>query len=179
MKINIGSGDTCLDGFINCDSSTIFNPEYVFNLETDIFPFEDNSVDEVMASHVLEHLGEGYFHCLKELYRVCANGAIIHVRAPHYRNECQYFDPTHRRPITEYGFVLFNKKHNLADSTASSKLGLVYDVDFQVISCTHSLYERHPLYDSLRKMTPEQLQRFEFDKFNIYSETRIDLKVIK
>jgi predicted SAM-dependent methyltransferase len=51
MKINIGAGSTNYPGFLNCDYSDIFNPEYVFDLERDVFPFEDNSVDEVIFSN--------------------------------------------------------------------------------------------------------------------------------
>ena len=83
MKIIIGAGDQRIDGFVTCDYDPKTKPDYTFNLETDTFPFEDSSVDIVIASHVLEHLGEGYFHCLKELYRICRDKAIIHVHVPH------------------------------------------------------------------------------------------------
>jgi hypothetical protein len=179
LKLNIGSGDKRYEGFINCDHSNIFNPEYVFNLEKDIWPFKDNTVDEVIAHHVLEHMGEGYFHCLKELYRVCKNNAIIDIKVPHYKNENQFHDPTHRRPITKIGFLLFSKKYNREDTSAGSKLGLMYDIDFEIISCEHSLNMWHPQYEHLSRLNQHDLDRFAFDKVGVYDETYIRLKVVK
>jgi len=136
MKINIGSGGVKIDGFVTCDYDALSNPDYLFNLETDVFPFEDNSVEVVVAHHVLEHLGEGYFHCLKELYRVCQHGATIDIRVPHHRHDHFYDDPTHRRPITRGGLLLFSKKHNKLcreQGVASSRLGDYFGVDFEIV----------------------------------------------
>jgi predicted SAM-dependent methyltransferase len=136
MKINIGAGSTKIEGFITCDYDKLNNPDYCFNLETDRFPFEDNTVEIVVAHHVLEHLGEGYFNCLKELYRVCKHGATIDVRVPHHRHDYYYDDPTHRRPITVGGLRLFSKKHNKLckeQQAASSRLGDFFEVDFEIV----------------------------------------------
>jgi hypothetical protein len=179
MKLNIGAGDKRYEGFTNCDHNNLFNPEYVFDLEKDKWPFEDNSVDEVIAYHILEHMGEGYFHCLKELYRVCKNNALIDIKVPHYKNEHQFYDPTHRRPITQVGFLLFSKRHNKESTDAGSKLGLMYDVDFEIISCEHTLNVWHPQYEHLSRFNRHDLDRFAFDKVNVYDETYIKLKVIK
>lgn len=179
MKLNIGAGTTRYDGFVNCDHSDLFNPEYIFDLEKDTWPFESNTVDEVIAHHVLEHMGEGYFHCLKELYRVCKNGALIDIRVPHYRNENQSNDPTHRRPITQTGLSLFSKKYNRENMHGASKLGLMHDIDFEIIECEHTLNTWHPLYDHLSKMNQDDLSRYAYDKVNVFDETHIKLKVVK
>jgi predicted SAM-dependent methyltransferase len=117
MRISIGSGEKRIDDFINCDYDPLTNPDYCFDLEKDPFPFPDNSVDEVLASHVLEHLGDGYFHCIKELYRVCKHGAVIHVNVPHHRNDNFADDPTHKRPITVRGLKLFSKSFSVESKT--------------------------------------------------------------
>ena len=56
MKINIGGGDQKYEGFLNCDYDKNCNPDFCFNLETDKFPFDDNTVEQVIAHHVLEHM---------------------------------------------------------------------------------------------------------------------------
>jgi len=61
MKINIGSGNTKIDGFVTIDYDSNSNPDYQLDLENDDLPFEDNTVETVVAHHILEHLGEGYF----------------------------------------------------------------------------------------------------------------------
>lgn len=47
MKLNIGGGDIPLDGYINIDRK---NGQEAYPL-----PYDDESVDEIRASHVLEH----------------------------------------------------------------------------------------------------------------------------
>jgi len=99
-------------------------------------PLEDNSVDEIIASHVLEHIGDGYIPLLQEIYRVCCHGAIIDITCPHHFHEVFYGDPTHKRPITVNQFYLFSKKHNRAHvetGGGSSGLGMKYGVDFEVV----------------------------------------------
>ena len=51
IKLNLGAGDTQIKGFIPIDRK--FGQE-VYPLE-----YEDNSVDEIRASHVLEHFAGG------------------------------------------------------------------------------------------------------------------------
>lgn len=179
MKINIGAGNTKFDGFKNCDYSDIFNPDFQFDMEKDVWPFKDNSIDEVIANHVLEHMGEGFFHCIKELYRVCKNNAIIRIQVPHYLSENMYHDPTHRRPITPRTFVLMDKEYNKNDQGASSKLGLHLNVDFIVINESLELNENHPLYERLEKMSKDQLYAYAYERVNVFSNQNITLKVRK
>ena len=179
MKLNIGSGDTRFDGFVNCDYSDMFNPEYVFDLEKDNWPFKDDSVDEVIANHIFEHMGEGFFHCVMELYRVCKNDAIIRIQVPHYLNEHMHHDPTHRRSITPRTFILMDKEYNRRDAGAASKLGLQFNVDFVVIDESLDLNEHHPFYEKFKRMNKEQLYVYAYDKANVYSNQNITLKVRK
>jgi hypothetical protein len=136
MKLNIGAGEDKMPGYLSVDYDKNCNPDYCFNIETDPWPFENNSVDEVIAHHVLEHLGEGYFHVMQELYRVCKHGAMIDIRVPHHRHEHFADDPTHRRPITVAGLWLFSKKYNdvqIKAGTRASRLAYYYGVDFEVV----------------------------------------------
>jgi hypothetical protein len=149
VKIDIGGGYKKEDGFLVLDIDPNTNPDYVIDLEKDKLPFDDNTVDEVRAWHVLEHLGAGYFHCLQELYRVCKDGAIIDIRVPHHFHEVFINDPTHQRPITVEGMRLFSKKNNeneIKTGGTSSCLGIRFNVDFEVI---FSDYVHDGFYDGL------------------------------
>jgi len=180
MKINIGSGSTKIEGFLTCDYDKLNNPDYCFNLETDTFPFANNSVEVVVAHHVLEHLGEGYFNCLKELYRVCKHGATIDVRVPHHRHDYFYDDPTHRRPITVGGLRLFSKKHNKLckeQDAASSRLGDYFEVDFEILEWDYMPSKEFK--DQFVGQPREEVEAYLKQHNNIIEELWVKLVVIK
>lgn len=180
MKINIGAGDVKLDDYINIDYDSHSNPDYALDLEKDRLPFEDNSVDAVIAHHILEHLGEGYFHCLQELYRVCKHGAVIDIRVPHPRHDTFIADPTHRRPITIMGLQLFSKKLNKVfreQKFASSRLGDYFNVDFEILNFKY-IPDESAIY-SMNGFSPEQMETYANQHNNIILEIHIQLSVIK
>lgn len=180
MKINIGSGYKRYEGVINVDQDKNCNPDYVVNLEKDKLPFNDNEVDYVIAHHILEHMGEGYFNLLQELYRVCKNGAIIDIRVPHPNHEIFLNDPTHKRPITVEGLRLFSKTYNeleIQRGGSSSTLGLMYNIDFVIIGYN---YIHDPYYNEIKKkMKKPALERLFREALNTTLEIHVKLMVNK
>lgn len=179
MKINIGAGSTRFDGYLNCDYSNMYDPDYIFDLEKDTWPFKDNSITHVIAHHVLEHLGEGYFHALKELYRVCANGASLDIRVPHHNSDNFYHDATHRRAITPSGLDMFSKKRNHRDflaNAATSRLGQYLDIDLELVSYSYLLSDK---YKHLQNRSNQDIEDFAYEKNNIISESHIKMIVLK
>jgi hypothetical protein len=180
MKINLGAGGTRLEGFVTLDYDPLENPDYIVDLEKDILPFEDNTVEVVVAHHILEHLGAGYFHCLKEIYRVCKHGATIDIRVPHHRHDYFYDDPTHRRSITVGGLLLFSRKHNRlcrAQGAASSRLGDYFQVDFEILDYNYmpSQQYRNEFEGEPRDVVEKYLREHN----NIIEELWVKLVVIK
>lgn len=53
LKLNVGAGHICYDDYINIDQREINNIDVVADIRD--MPFEDNSVDEIFASHLIEH----------------------------------------------------------------------------------------------------------------------------
>lgn len=148
MKLNLGSGQNKLDGYTNIDKFPDFEPDLVWDLEQTPWPFEDNSVSEIMANHVLEHLGQAtatYFAIIKELYRVLKPGGRLEISVPHIRHDNFWNDPTHVRPITVEAFSLFSKKNcrMFAErKVANSPLAVYLDVDFEIESTDMRLTPR-------------------------------------
>jgi predicted SAM-dependent methyltransferase len=180
MKINLGAGDVKLEGYITIDYDSSTNPDYQLDIEKDHLPFEDNSVETVVAHHILEHLGEGYFHALQEIYRVCKHGSIVDIRVPHPRHEAFLADPTHKRPITPMGLKLFSKKFNRfcrEEGHASSRLGDYYDVDFDFLTFDYKPDES--VRTKFQNMSPEQIEIYANEHNNIISEIHIKLLVVK
>lgn len=180
MKINLGAGDVKLEGYLTVDYDSNTNPHYQLDIEKEPLPFEDDTVETVVAHHILEHLGEGYFHVLKEIYRVCKHGAIVDIRVPHPRHDAFLADPTHRRPITIVGFQLFSKKFNRfcrEEGHASSRLADYFNVDFEILSYNYIPDDsaRH----KFQNLSPEQIENYANEHNNIISEIHIKLLVVK
>lgn len=180
MKINIGAGAEQFPDFVNCDFDHRENPDYNFDLENDKFPFEDNSVDEVIAHHILEHMGDGFMHCMQELYRVCEHGAIIHIRVPHHRHNSFWADPTHKRPIMAETFRMMGKKHNKSareNGWRTTRLADVYDIDFEVVH--EEMIPDAKFRDMFDGATQEEAELYIQQHWNIVYEVYIKLVVVK
>lgn len=142
LRLNLGCGEKHLEGWINVDK--FGNPDLRHDLETFPWPWEDSSVSEIRLVHVLEHLGretEVYLEIIKELYRICKNGAKIKIVVPHHRHDFFFDDPTHVRVITPLGLMLFSQKLNqqwIAAGASNSPLGLYLGVDFQLLETKYT-----------------------------------------
>ena len=100
MRLNLGCGGKKLAGWINVDKFETAATDLIFDMEVFPWPSPDDSVDEVLMAHVLEHLGAQtsvYLGIIKELYRVCRDGAKIKIAVPHPRHDNFLSDPTHAR----------------------------------------------------------------------------------
>nr|WP_199065386.1 hypothetical protein [Chromobacterium sp. ASV5] len=147
LKLNLGCGYDKRPGFINVDSEAACQPDQVVDLETFPWPWADNSVSEILLSHVLEHLGadtKTYLSIIKELYRVCAPDACVTIIVPHPRSDNYLADPTHVRPITAMGLHMFNQELNrqsMAEGHASTPLGIYLGVDWVMESSDLKILE--------------------------------------
>ena len=180
MKLNIGGGYKRLDGYKNIDHDPLTQPDYCFNLETEPWPFEDSTVEEIRAHHILEHIGEGFFHVIKELYRVCQDSAIIDIAVPHHRHENYYGDPTHRRPITVNMLRQFSKKYcewHKEHPESSSGFAPRLNVDFEVADYSFSVEDdfQHLATEGKYEELDTLSKRFN----NVYKDVFIKLLVVK
>jgi predicted SAM-dependent methyltransferase len=88
IKLSIGAGYKREPGWVHVDKEPATNPDKCFDLEWP-WPFDADSVEEVRAHHVIEHVGEttaGFFSFIKELYRVCVDDAKIDIHVPHHQH---------------------------------------------------------------------------------------------
>jgi len=108
MKLNLGCGRDKRKGYINCDLNKSVNPDKIVDLEKKL-PFKDNSVEEIIASHVLEHINN-FTRLMHEFNRICKNGAIIKINVPFYSSQGAFQHPEHKRFFTPFTFHLFSKE---------------------------------------------------------------------
>jgi predicted SAM-dependent methyltransferase len=183
MKLNLGCGQNLIPGYINVDKYG--DPDVLHDLETFPWPWEDNSVDEIRLTHVLEHLGETtatYFKIIQELYRISKPNGLIFIVVPHPRHDDFLGDPTHIRPITARHLLLFSRKYNYECQQkhyADSPLGLYLNVDFEIVNTQYNLEDIWFQQFQNGKVTKEILDMAINNYNNIVKEIAIDLKVVK
>ncbi len=83
LRLNLGCGDKLMAGYQNVDACG--TPDQLCDLNLFPWPWEDNSVDEVFASHFLEHIAD-FERTILEIHRILKPGGIIHFFVPHFRN---------------------------------------------------------------------------------------------
>jgi len=110
MKLNLGCGKDKKEGYVNIDSSDEVKPDKIWNLEKTPFPFRENSVEEIIAEHVLEHI-KNFIPLMHELRRICKKGAKIRIKTPFYSSWGQFNDPTHVRVFTPFTFNYFKRNN--------------------------------------------------------------------
>lgn len=66
--------------------------DIVVNLESDILPLADDSVDNIYSSHCIEHIEPNRIrHVISELYRVLRPGGLIRIVVPSFRKGVFYY----------------------------------------------------------------------------------------
>ena len=119
LKLDLGSGPRPAPGFKGVDVIEGIT-DYTHDFDTgEPWPFESDSVSELRAAHLIEHidsrsvmcweptpnlpnrrLKDLLFHFFDEAYRVAKPGARFEVRCPTYSHDMAHGDPTHRRNIS-------------------------------------------------------------------------------
>jgi hypothetical protein len=101
IRLNLGCGDKILDGYINVDvapSRAGKKPDVLCDLHH-LEPFASDSVDEILAVHVIEHFWRWeVVDILKEWVRVLKPGGKLILECPNLITACQEFlkDPLQR-----------------------------------------------------------------------------------
>jgi SAM-dependent methyltransferase len=94
LKLNLGCGDKILDGYVNVDvaaSRAGKRPDVLCDLRA-LTPFEENTVDEILSVHVVEHFWRWeVVGVLKEWVRVLKPGGLMVLECPNLKSACEAF----------------------------------------------------------------------------------------
>jgi SAM-dependent methyltransferase len=92
LKLNLGCGDKILPGYVNVDiaqSRKHAKPDVVCDLRR-LIPFADNTADEVLSVHVVEHFWRWEaVAVLREWVRVLKPGGKMVLECPNLLSACQ------------------------------------------------------------------------------------------
>jgi SAM-dependent methyltransferase len=94
LKLNLGCGDKILPGYVNVDvveARAGMRPDVICDLH-DLAPFADNSADEILSVHVVEHFWRWEVRdILREWMRVLKPGGRMIVECPNLLSACGTF----------------------------------------------------------------------------------------
>lgn len=82
--------------------------DVVHDLNKTPLPFRDNHFDEIILSHIIEHLHDVYGF-LEEIHRILKPGGIARIIVPHYTDWTYWTDPSHIRHFNSYSFDRFQE----------------------------------------------------------------------
>lgn len=99
MKLNIGSGNIRFDDFLNVDINPLF-ADIVHDLRKIPYPFDDNTIDKIIASHIVEHLYvDEHLSFMDECWRILQPEGCMEIIFPMWNTASAWIDPTHVRAI--------------------------------------------------------------------------------
>jgi len=91
MKLHLGCGEKYIKGFTHIDLRKLDHIDFYSSVDKLEF-LQDDSVDLIYASHVLEHFGRHeYKAVLKEWYRILRPGGVLRLAVPNFDAVVQYY----------------------------------------------------------------------------------------
>jgi hypothetical protein len=185
MKLNMGCGYNKLPGWVNVDLFPECDPDLVLDLESLPWPWADDSVEQVRFFHSLEHMGRDtgkFLGIVKELYRVCTDGAPIEIAVPHPRSDDFINDPTHVRIITPGLLSLLDRE--VCDDVvrrggSNSPLAHYLHVDFAISDTKAVLEEPYFTQYNEKRLSSADIERMGREMNNVIAEYHITMAVRK
>ena len=111
--LNLGCGfnkikSTDTEEWINVDAFEICKPDLCWNLDKFPYPWEDNSIDRIVAFHVMEHLHD-WWGAFSECVRILKPMGSIEIRVPHPSDDTAFVYRDHFHVINLRSFIhVFN-----------------------------------------------------------------------
>jgi len=107
LKLNLGCGKDIKNNYLNLDKVILKGVDIGADIEISL-PFSDNAFDEILCSHVVEHVAD-LLGLMRELYRITRADGTIKIIVPHFSFFGAYTDPTHKRFFGYHSFDYFTE----------------------------------------------------------------------
>lgn len=109
LRLNLGCGKFPMKGWVNVDGTRGPGVDHVMNLERiHSWPWDTDSVDEVYASHVIEHI-QNPLRMMNQLHRVCKPDARATFLCPYGSSDDAWVNPTHVREMYVGSWAAFGQ----------------------------------------------------------------------
>lgn len=112
--LNIGCGLNKMDGWVNVDAYG--TPDILWNLNKYPWPWKDNSIDEIYANHIFEHLLD-WFGAFKECARILKTGGSLQINVPDHTCTLSLGYLDHLHVFSPYSFHMIMPTKNRGTNT--------------------------------------------------------------
>ena len=150
MKLNLGCGDQIKEGYVNLDIIPFKGVDVLHDMNKFPYPFKDNTFEEVIAVHVLEHT-QDLFKTMQELFRICKDKAILKIIVPHYTHSTAFTCPDHKRffgidSLGHFGGLYFQYRCKAKFALKSNKLVFNRYLDALTLNLMGKLFNKVPRF---------------------------------
>jgi hypothetical protein len=145
--------DVVLD--LTAKEKSIQNEDYSITHTYKAWPWENSSVDEIHASHFMEHLDASErIHFVNEIYRVLKIGSSAKIITPHFASCRSYGDLTHKwPPVSEFFFYYLSKEWRNVNAP--------HNIDYM---CNFSCVWGYSIHPSLQ-LRNQEMQNFALQNY--------------
>lgn len=137
MKLNLGCGDNKIPGYINIDGERKVKPDVVLDFRLKPLPYKDNSAEEVLLFHCIEHIQKLLHHkVLLEVQRVLKPDGLFYISYPDFWECAQRWKNNtggQRRfwEATLYGRQLYKGDYHVCAMDRDELTALLYECGFK------------------------------------------------
>jgi len=153
MKLNVGCGSAKIDGYINIDASVNLNADAVFDIRRGM-PYPDNSVEEILFFHAIEHIEEKYHQfILEEFWRVLIPGGNVLISYPEFEKVATNYIENYRGMRTFWKNTIYGLQRYPGDYHVSLMDSEILAVKLQEIGFIDIEWKAEPQenYNSILK----------------------------
>ena len=154
MKINLACGLTKLNGYVNVDANPEVKPDEVVNVGADFLPWKDQSCEEVVFFHAIEHIEKKYHATIfTEIHRILTPGGRLLLGYPEFGVCCKFWLENHlgKRDFWEaciYGRQCDPKDFHVSAMHTPEVMDLLRNIGFEDVAFKYE--EDNPQYAILK-----------------------------
>lgn len=106
LRIDLGCGNNKKEGYIGLDKKTGPGVDVVWDLEHGL-PYANDSVAEIRAFHILEHLSNPV-QIMTEIWRVLKHNGVLYFEVPSTTGKGAFSNPTHKSYWNDLSFAFYS-----------------------------------------------------------------------
>ena len=128
LKLNVGCGWECKDGWLNVDNTEKWQREnypITFMDATKPWQYEDNTFDYILSEHMIEHIEDSKgLYAMTEAHRTMKRGGVVRISCPDRTFYEELPGKDDIEYVRNYSKMIFKRGVRVGDAAKIAKRGL-------------------------------------------------------